>query len=90
MPKQRQFPARRPKPVLTQKSAFAPNTIPRAAVFRVPNGLVPDVGVRPHQQHNIPQGEHGGNGEDWEADKVGKPILAVRFEALPHPSTSCG
>jgi hypothetical protein len=48
------------------------------------------VGVRPHQQHNIPQGEHGGNGEDWEADKVGKPILAVRFEALPHPSTSCG
>lgn len=42
--------------------------------FRVP-AAVPRCLSR-HQRSNIPQGDHGGNGESGWAEKVGKPILA--------------
>ncbi len=50
MPKQRQFLATRPVPVLTAKFAFAPSAISAGRSFRVPGGRIPDASPGSHQR----------------------------------------
>jgi hypothetical protein len=83
MPKQRRFLATRPKPVLTVDSAFAPSTNPPTA-FSACLAVSPTQALQgSHQWVNIPQWEHGGNGESTGVAKVGKPILAPQEVEIP-------
>jgi hypothetical protein len=84
MPKQRRFLATRPNSVLTVDSAFAPSTNPPTALSACLTAFVPDAALQgPHQWVNIPQWEHGGNGESTGVAKVGKPILAPQEAEIP-------
>jgi hypothetical protein len=86
MPKQRRFLATRPNSVLTVDSAFAPSTNPPTAFSACLAAfhLSPTQALQgSHQWVNIPQWEHGGNGESVGVAKVGKSILAPQETEIP-------
>jgi len=80
MPKQRQFLATRPVPVLTAKFAFAPSAISAGRSFRVPGGRIPDASPGSHQRIIYRSGNAAemGTGQGELGD--GKSILGTRRE----------